>query len=150
MSNHPSMYWQLSHLSTPFTPPTLPLHLSIKLTDISNTFHTSMMTVTLPDNCYTSPSHCSPPPLSSQFSIKMTHLSIRFTPQWGLSQFLTTVTPSTHTNISPMIMTITPLHQLTFMFNTFHTFHISLMTVKLPQANEPHDDHTSSPTDKPP
>ena len=38
----------------PFTPPTLPLHLSMKLTLISNTFHTCLMTVTLPDSCHTS------------------------------------------------------------------------------------------------
>ena len=54
-----------------------------------------------------------------------------------------------------MIITITLLHQLIFMFNTFHT---SLMTVTLPQAKRytscpfsfPHDHHTSAPTEKPP
>ena len=124
MSNHPSMYWQLSHL---FTLSTLPLHLSKKLTDISNTFHTSLMTVTLPDNCHTSPSWCSPPPWSSQFSIKwhtclyFSHLIEDCNNLWQLSHLLT---PS---YIFPM--TIIPLHQLKPISNNFHT---SLRTVTPP------------------
>ena len=82
----------------PLTPPTLPLHLSIKLTDISNTFHTSLMTVTLPDNCHTSPSQCSPPPWSSQFSIKwhtclyFSHLTENCHNSWQLSHLPTPLT----------------------------------------------------------
>ena len=52
-------------------------------------------------------------------------------------------------------MTITPLHQMTFIFDTFHT---SLITVTLSVKwctssspfTSPHDHHTSPPTDKPP
>ena len=82
--------------SHPFTPPTLPLHLSMKLTDISNTYSH------LPGDCHTpwQLSHIPKPLLTSSIIIvifhQMTHLSIPFTPYWGLSQFLTTVT-SSHT-----------------------------------------------------
>ena len=111
----------------PFTPPTLPLHLSIKLTDISNTFHISLMTVTLPENCHTSPSPCSPPPWSSQLSIKwhtclyFSHLTEDCHNTWQLSHLPSPL------YISPM--TIIPLHQQKQNSNNFHT---SLRTVTPP------------------
>ena len=144
MSNHPSMYWQLSHLSTPlytfhititplhktflihFTPPWWLSHSLTTVTppqaDVHLKWHTCLYFSHLPENCHNS---------------------------WQLSHL------PTLPNTSPMIMTITPLHQLTFLFNTLHT---SLMTVTLPQAKwyklcpftSPHDHHTSPPTDTPP
>ena len=85
------------------------------------------MTVTLPDNCHTSPSRCSPPPWSSQFSIKwhtclyFSHLTEDCHNSWQLSHL------PTHPYIFPT--TTIPLHQLKPISNTFHT---SLRTVTPP------------------
>ena len=86
-----------------------PLH---QLTFIFDTFHTSLMTVTLSVKWCTSSS-----PLLLPMTITPPH-------QWTnlLSHFLTTVTPSS-------LITITPLCQLTHLSYTFHT---SLRTVTLP------------------
>ena len=84
-----------------------PLH---QLTYLSDTFHTSLVTVTLSDNCHTSQSTCTPlhqlTPLTDIF-----HTSLR------------TVTPpqSHHTLRHPLTspMTLPPLHRLTYLSNTF-------------------------------
>ena len=146
MSNHPSMYWQLSHLSTPLytfhititplhktflihftppwwlshslttvTPPQADVHL---LHDHHNcpssdtpvfTFHTSLRTVTPPDNCLTFPHSLTPPPWSwpSHLSINWHACLIPFTPPWWLLHFLK---PSDTPYALLLPMTITPPH----------------------------------------
>ena len=110
--------WQLSHLPTPpyiFPTTIIPLH---QLKPISNNFHSSLRTVTPPDNCVTFPHSLTPPPWSwpSHLSINWHSCLIPFTPPWWLSHFLK---PS-DTPYAPLLltMTITPPHQLTNLLRT--------------------------------
>ena len=101
-------------------------HLHLQ-TFISITFHTSLMSVTLPENCHTCPSSGTLLPWASHISINWHTFLASFTTSWGLSHLLNVITPS-HTPLHSS-MTITPVHQLTRLSNTCH---ISYRTATLP------------------
>ena len=139
--------WSFNIL-TAVTPLHTPLQLPMTITPLHKTDthfqylpYTSLVTVTLSDNCHTSPSLCTPPPWPSQFFIKwhmclyLSHLTEDCYTSWQLS----------HHHKPPYIspMTIIPLHyKYLFTPGDCHTFwqlsripkqlNISPMTITLP------------------
>ena len=134
-----------------------PLH---QLTFNFNTFHTSLVTVILPVNCYTSSiplsschdHHTSPPnykpPEDCHTSWQLSHLPtplytspITITPLHQLTHFSYTFHTSLNNVPYTSPITITPLHQLTHLLSTVTPPHTPL--------HLPHDHHTSISTDTP-